>query len=131
MATARVAECIAFNYVRATCTFDESHHQMRQRFSFTIGCPLCDLPLAVSALRSSAPRCACTSTYSLPLSLAQIILSFVRKQGSRSSEQAKHICRDCDNEITDPHEQLCDDCKATDVCEELDRFTKPNEITET
>ena len=37
-----------------------------------------------SAPRSSAPLYACSSTCLLPLSFAQIILSFVRKQGSRS-----------------------------------------------
>jgi hypothetical protein len=34
--------------------------------------------------RSSALPCACSSTYSLPLPFAQIILGFVRKRGSRS-----------------------------------------------
>src|SRR5207248_11257349 len=47
--------------------------------------PLSVLPPLVSAPRSSALPCACSSTYSLPLSFAQIILSFVRKQGSRSN----------------------------------------------
>jgi hypothetical protein len=38
-----------------------------------------------SALRSSAPLCDCFSTYSLPPSFAQVILSFVRKERIRSN----------------------------------------------
>src|SRR5712692_4613259 len=43
--------------------------------------PSCARSPTASALRSSAPLCDCFSTYSLPLSFAQIILSFVRKEG--------------------------------------------------
>ena len=41
-------------------------------------------PPVASAPRSSALPCACSSTYPLPISFAQIMLSFVRAQGSRS-----------------------------------------------
>jgi len=37
-----------------------------------------------AVLHSSALPCGCSSTYPVRLSFAQIILSFVRKQGSRS-----------------------------------------------
>src|SRR5580693_4764766 len=42
------------------------------------------LPPPASTPRSSALPCACSSTYLLPLPFAEIILSFVRKQGIRS-----------------------------------------------
>ena len=43
---------------------------------------LCLAHVHATVPRSSAPLCACSSTYPLPLSFAQIILSFVRKSGS-------------------------------------------------
>ena len=46
--------------------------------------PLSDPPPVASAPRSSALPCACFSTYALPLSFAEIILSSVRKEGIRS-----------------------------------------------
>src|SRR5208337_1299176 len=50
--------------------------------------PLSAPPPLASMPRSSDLPCVCSSTYPLPLSFAQIILSLVRKQGSRSGETA-------------------------------------------
>src|SRR2546422_3029732 len=50
-------------------------------------------PPTASAPRSSAPPCAGSSTYTLPLPLAEIILSFVRKEGSRSLPEPHYIDR--------------------------------------
>jgi len=47
--------------------------------------PLSALPRPASVLRSSALLCACFSTYTFPLSFAKIILSFVPKEGIRST----------------------------------------------
>jgi RecJ-like exonuclease len=44
------------------------------------------------------------------------------------SNGQKHICRYCDNEVGDPREQLCDECKIKDVLEEFDQRSSTNDF---
>jgi NMD protein affecting ribosome stability and mRNA decay len=40
------------------------------------------------------------------------------------SEKIKVVCQRCgENEVSDPREKICDDCKVEQVTDELDRYS--------
>src|SRR5208282_4455382 len=78
------------------------------------------LPPLASMPRSSALLCACSSTYPVPLSFAEIILSFVRKQGSRSvSPRLVIVGTDLMYVMGQNHDEAISGCSLTRMAEHI------------